>query len=103
MPAVEPRLKVSALGGAGLLFQRAQPEADAINFVSRITIPVLMLNGRYDHYFPVETSQIPMYQLLGTPAEHKRHVISEGGHNVPRAQLIEETLDWLDRYLGPVQ
>lgn len=102
MPAVEKRFKVSVLYVAGLFLQRALPEADGINFVSRINIPVLMLNGRYDHFFPVETSQIPMFQLVGTPPEHKRHVIYETGHFVPRNQLISEILDWLDRYLGPV-
>jgi len=33
-------------------------------------------------------------QLLGTPDEHKRHVVADGGHDVPRALLIRETLDW---------
>ena len=61
-----------------------------------------MLNGRYDALRPLETSQRPMFELLGTPAEHKRHVVFEGGHFVPRHQLIQETVDWLDRYLGPV-
>jgi hypothetical protein len=62
-----------------------------------------MLNGRYDHYFPVESSQRPFFRLLGTQSQHKRLVISEGGHDVPRTQLIAETLTWLDRYLGPVR
>ena len=61
-----------------------------------------MLNGRYDFFFPLDTSQKPMYQLLGTHEEHKRHVVADGGHSVPRALLIRESLDWLDRYLGPV-
>jgi hypothetical protein len=30
-------------------------------------------------------------------------VIAEGGHYVPRNQVIGETLAWLDRYLGPVR
>jgi pimeloyl-ACP methyl ester carboxylesterase len=76
---------------------------EPINFLPRITQPVLMLNGQYDHYFPVESSQRPMFRLLGTPADRKRQVISEGGHFVPRPQLVRETLDWLDRYLGPVR
>jgi len=103
VPAVERRLKVSVLYVAGLCFQRALPEVDAINFVSRIKIPVLMLNGRHDHFFPVETSQKPMFHLLGTPSDHKRQIIYESGHFVPRNQLIREALDWLDRYLGPVK
>jgi hypothetical protein len=43
-----------------------------------------------------------MFKLLGTPPENKRQVIYESGHFVPRNQLIKETLDWLDKYLGPV-
>ena len=66
-------------------------------------MPVLLLGGRNDFYFPVETSQVPLFKLLGTPAEHKRHVIFEGaGHVPPRIEVIREILDWLDRYLGPV-
>ena len=102
LPALEPRLRASVLYVAGLELQRGQPEVEPINFLPHITIPVLMLNGRYDHFFPVETSQLPMFRLLGTPPEGKRHVIYDGGHFVPRALLISEVLDWLDHYLGPV-
>ena len=100
VPAIENRLKVVILYVAGLGFQRALPEVDAINYVSRVTAPVLMLNGRYDHFFPVETSQIPMFKLLGTSSENKRQIIYDSGHFVPRNQLIKESLDWLDRYFG---
>ena len=103
MPAVEPRLKAAVLLVAGLEFQQGQPEVEPINFLPRIKVPVLMLNGQYDHYFPVESAQRPMFRLLGTPPDKKRQVISEGGHFVPRTQLVKETLDWLDRYLGPVK
>ncbi len=102
LPALEPRIRTSVLYVAGLELQRGQPEVEPINFLPRIRIPVLMLNGRYDHFFPVETSQLPMFRLLGTPPERKRHVIYDGGHFVPRTLLISEVLDWLDRYLGPV-
>jgi hypothetical protein len=44
-----------------------------------------------------------MFRLLGTPADKKRQVIAEGGHFIPRPQLVKETLDWLDRYLGPTR
>jgi dienelactone hydrolase len=101
MPAIEPRLKTAVLLVAGLENQRGQPEVEPVNFLPHITVPVLMLNGRYDFYFPVETAQRPFFRLLGTPPQHKRLVISEGGHFVPRIQLIGETLKWLDRYLGP--
>jgi len=100
--AVEKRFKASVHYVAGLKFQRALPEADPINYASRVKIPVLMLNGRYDNFFPLETSQIPLFRLLGTSPQEKRHVVYETGHYVPRVQLIQEVLDWLDRYLGPV-
>ena len=103
MPAVEPRFRTVVLLVAGLENQRGQPEVEPINFLPRITVPVLMLNGRYDYYFPVESSQRPFFRFLGTPTQHKRQVISDGGHSVPRTQLIAETLNWLDRYLGPVR
>jgi serine/threonine protein kinase/dienelactone hydrolase len=102
LPALEPRLKTSVLVVAGLELQRGQPDVEPVNFLPRIRMPVLMLNGRYDHFFPIETSQLPMFRLLGTPADRKRHVIYDGGHFVPRSLWISETLDWLDRYLGAV-
>ena len=103
LPALEPRLKAAVLLVGGFYLQRALPEADAINFAPRVTIPVLMLNGRYDFFYPTEASQVPMFRLLGAPVDRKRYVVYETGHTIPRAELIRETLDWLDRHLGPVR
>ncbi len=103
MPAVEDRIKACVLIVPGLYFQKSLPEVDPFNFVSHVKVPVLMLNGHFDFFFPVETSQEPMFRLLGTPNHDKRHVVYETGHNIPRDELIKETLDWLDRYLGPVK
>ena len=61
--AVEPRLEVGVLYVAGFLVQKRHPEADPINFVSRVTSPVLMLNGKYDFLFPEETSQASLLSL----------------------------------------
>jgi dienelactone hydrolase len=102
MLAVETRFKASVLYVAGLGFRRSLPEVDPVNFLPRIKSPVLMLNGKYDFFFPYETSQLPFYTLLGTPKENKQIFVYEGGHSVPSTQLIKETLAWLDRYLGPV-
>jgi len=98
VPAVEPRIKVSVLYVAGLPFERARPEVDPINFISRVKVPTLMLNGKYDFFFPPETSSRPMFRLLGTPPDQKRYVLDEGSHFVPRTRLIQETLAWLDKY-----
>jgi formylglycine-generating enzyme required for sulfatase activity/tRNA A-37 threonylcarbamoyl transferase component Bud32/dienelactone hydrolase len=99
--ALEPRVKVAILYVAGLKLQQSLPEADPFHYAPRVRIPVLMLNGRYDFFFPIETSQIPLFRLLGTPADAKRHVVYDGSHFVPRGVLMRETLDWLDRWLGP--
>jgi eukaryotic-like serine/threonine-protein kinase len=101
--AVEDRIKVSVLIVPGFNLQKSLPEVDEFNFAPRVKVPVLMLNGRFDFYYPVAASQEPMFRLLGTPNEHKRRVVYETGHNIPRNELIKETLDWLDRYLGPVK
>ena len=98
MAAVEPRIKVNVLYVAGLSFERTRPEVDPVNFLPRIRVPTLMLNGKYDFFFPVESSQVPMFRLLGSPADDKRHVVEDGSHFVARTRLIQETLAWLDRY-----
>lgn len=67
-------------------------------FARRVTQPTLVINGNYDYVFPVETKQKPLFDLLGTPPEHKRHVVLEGGHIPPMADVIRESLTWLDRY-----
>ena len=101
--ALEPRIRAVVLISGGLEFQTTLPEVDPINFAPRARQPTLMLNGRYDFFFPVETSQLPLFRLLGAPAEDKRQVIAEGGHYPPQDLLVKETIDWLDRYLGPVR
>ncbi len=102
IPAVEPRVKAAVLYVAGLTMERPRPEVDPINYLPHIHIPVLMLNGKYDFFFPTETAQRPFYERLGTAPADKKWVVYEGGHDVPRPRLIGETLAWLDKYLGPV-
>src|SRR5262249_44030436 len=74
--AVDDRIKVGVLVSGGLLTSsllpyatswNTTPETSTINFVSRVRVPLLMLNGCNDPIFPLETSQQPMYRLLGTP------------------------------------
>ncbi|HVT44773.1 MAG TPA: protein kinase [Thermoanaerobaculia bacterium] len=103
MPAVEPRIKASVLYVAGMSFQQPLPEADQVNYVGRVRQPTLILNGELDFFFPPETAQKPLYDLLGTPPEHKKRLVFPGGHSVPRTEMIRESLVWLDTYLGPVR
>ncbi|MGB6865592.1 MAG: protein kinase [Candidatus Aminicenantaceae bacterium] len=104
--ALENRIKTGVLHAGGFDTYEVQPETDQINYVPRVKIPILMLNGRYDYLFPLEESVLPMYRLLGTPEEHKHLVVFDSGHSIDsynRNKLIKEVLDWLDRYLGPVE
>jgi predicted esterase len=103
IPAVEGRLMASVLIVGGLPYWKSRSEADEINYVTRVKTPTLMLNGKYDFTFPLETTVRPMYDLLGTPNEHKELKLYETDHFIPRNEITKETLIWLDRYLGPVK
>jgi hypothetical protein len=101
IPAVEDRITVSVVLAGGLS-GLGRPEANDINYVGRVTVPTLMMNGRYDTILRFETGIKPMYDLLGTPAEDKALKLFNTDHIPPRNEFIKETLAWLDRYLGPV-
>ena len=98
------RLKAVILQDGGLPLDRWSPfpEVDAINQVVHATTPILMLNGRYDFNNPLETSQKPLLRLHGAPEKDKRHVLFESGQVGPGPEVTREILNWLDKYLGPV-
>jgi eukaryotic-like serine/threonine-protein kinase len=77
---------------------------DQADFAPRITRPVLMVNGRNDRTFPLETAQLPLFRMLGRPPADRRHVIFETPHDVRlrRGDLVREVLGWFDQYLGRV-
>jgi poly(3-hydroxybutyrate) depolymerase len=102
MMAVEPRIKAGIVVVAGLNFQTSLPEVDQPNYITRVTVPVLMLNGKYDFFFPYETSQVPYFELLGTPPGLKKLVVDESSHSFPNTDRARESLAWLDQHLGPV-
>jgi len=101
MIAVEPRIKAAALVSGGLVLQPTQPEVDPFNFLSRVKVPTLMVNVPTDYFFPLEQSQKPYFQFLGS--EFKNHVVVEGGsgHSPPMNLIARETLDWFDKHLQP--
>jgi dipeptidyl aminopeptidase/acylaminoacyl peptidase len=103
IPAVEKRIKLDILiNGGFFIWNRAYPEAFMLNYVPRIRIPVLMLNGKYDVVFPFETAVKPFYDLLSTPENDKKLCVYETDHYVPKSEMIKEVLNWLDKYFGPV-
>jgi dienelactone hydrolase len=104
--ALDPRIKAGVLLMGGLKSGASAPEVDSFNFAPRVRAPILMLNGDQDHIFPLQTSQRPLFQGLGTPSADKKHVLYPGGHEIfvtQRSQIVQEVVGWLDRYVGRVQ
>ena len=100
--SLEPRIKVAVFASAGMRYNYP-PEIQPANFAPRVTVPVLIINGRNDFQNPPE-SPARLLELLGTPSNRKKLVTLEGGH-VPNDMLgvIRNVLDWYDTYLGPVK
>lgn len=99
--SVEPRIKVGVLDQAGIN-ATDHPDINMVHFLPRVRVPVLQFNGRYDTDFRFDSSAKPFFDALGTAAADKKHVVEPTGHFVSPAITRGETLDWLDKYLGPV-
>jgi len=105
MIATEDRFKTGILLLGGISACRRHPASDPANFAPRIEIPILMINGREDSVFPYETAQRPLFDLLGTPPAHKRHIRLPSGRCIgwPQRKAYATQIEaWLDQYLGPV-
>jgi len=99
--AIEPRISLGVIYMGGFYLQPSLPEADAVNFAPRVKVPVLMLNGRFDYFYPTATSQEPLFKLLGTRAEDKERKLYDAAHNIPRNEMMKEVVNWMDKYWGP--
>jgi hypothetical protein len=102
MLALEDRVKASVLIVGGLLMQTAQPMADPFHFLPRVRQPTLMINARWDSFYPLETAGRPLFDNLGAPEDQKKLVIIDASHGVfsyDRNRVVAESLEWLDTYL----
>ncbi len=104
--ALEDRLTTAVFVSGGFMPREIvsqSPIVDSRNYVERIKIPVLAINGNFDYIFPLEKNAKPFFEHLGTLPEHKRHVIYQGGHSPPARNItMREIANWLDKYLGVV-
>jgi eukaryotic-like serine/threonine-protein kinase len=102
---LQDRLRTAIFLDGGYFLDRPPPGGDQADFAPRMKKPVLMVNGRYDFTFGLETAQKPLFEMLGTPPPDKRHIVLDTPHDVneQRAQLTKTVLDWLDKYVGPVR
>jgi len=104
--ATEERIRAAVLISVGIAPPNpvfANPQNDPNVFWARVRQPVLIINGRYDpirpHHFVLE----PLLDLLASPPGDKRSVLYESAHwPLPRFQMMQDSLEWLDHYLGPV-
>jgi eukaryotic-like serine/threonine-protein kinase len=85
----------------GFFLQKCLPEVDQlraarkgsrldVKWSFRFHLPGTKLSGAY----------VPSAR---STKEYKRHVLYEAGHDIPRNELVKESLKWLHRYLGPVK
>ena len=101
--ALEPRFKAAVFIVGGLWSGKQLPEVDPFNFAPRVLVPVLMLNGIEDAIFPLETSQEPLFDMLGTGVKvHKKIAAGHSLRITHRSLVTSETIDWLNTHLGPV-
>jgi hypothetical protein len=97
--AVESRYRAIVLLSAGLPLTEgtAAAEANAINFLPRITAPTLVMAGRYDETLSLATEVEPLYQLLRAP---KHFEVIDGGHIPPLALWLPVARTWLEKAIG---
>ena len=98
--ALEPRIKGAVVIAGGLRYNYP-PETQPANFMPRVHVPMLLINGDAD-FETTPKARERYISLLGTT--EKKGITLEGGH-VPSdyVSVIRETLAWYDKYLGPVR
>ncbi len=101
--AIDSRVKLNIFYAGGLRTGSMRPEINPAYFLRRVTIPTLMINGRYDSAWRIDYEIKNMFELLGTPAEDKKLVLFDSDHLAPKKDLVKEALSFLDEYFGPVE
>jgi len=102
--ALEDRFKAVVFLDGGFFLGPAMAGRDQADFAPRLKKPVLMVNGKYDFTFPPDQSQLPMFEMIGTPPADKIRKVLETPHDVTqlKPELANEVLSFLDKYLGRV-
>ena len=105
MLSVEDRIDTGIFVHGGLLPIELPRSFDLALYAQRVKVPVLMINGAEDALAPVKTCQLPMVEMLKKANAETEHKLYPGGHgqfSLFFEQIRSDALDWLDRYLGPV-
>jgi serine/threonine protein kinase/dienelactone hydrolase len=105
MLSVEDRIKTGIFLVGGIPAVDVPRSVDVALYAERVTVPVLMVNGKEDFLVTQMASHV-LYERLGTPEEDKKYKLYPGGHGIYalfHQQIQAEVLAWLDRYLEPVE
>ena len=101
---LQEKLKAVVFLDGGFFLYQPPRGVDQADFAPRLKKPVLMVNGRYDYVFSRDKAQLPLFRMIGSQMNDKRHVELDAPHDVTerRGELIQNVLTWLDKYLGRV-
>jgi hypothetical protein len=106
MLALEERISAAVIIVGGLLMQDVQALADPFNFLPRVKQSTIVINARFDSFYPLEASGRPFFDYLGTPEDQRKLVVIDANHGVlsyARNQAVGEALEWLEEHLGPAR
>ena len=102
--AIESRFRMGMIVSTGLTPSKIlPPEIHQIDYLARVTQPVLFVTGRNDLTMSYDEFQRPFFDALGTPQADKRHIALDSGHLPPGyVELSRHLVRWIDRWFGPV-
>lgn len=101
--ALDDRFRAAVFMGAGIdeRIQPTLPEANSVNFLPRVSVPKLVLNGAQDEEHPWRTRGQAFWNLLREPKELV--LVPGAGHLPPDEARTPAINAFLDRTLGPVR
>ncbi|MFC1539579.1 alpha/beta hydrolase family protein [Candidatus Latescibacterota bacterium] len=95
LTAIEPRVQVSVATVAPPSFSTYWGPSNAYNFATHITCPFLMINGRKDESYTIDSSE-QLYDLIKSPT--KNIIWYNSGHNLP-IEHVEDAVNWFKEHL----
>ncbi len=71
---LQEKLKAVVFLDGGFFLYQPPRGVDQADFAPRLKKPVLMVNGRYDYVFSRDKAQLPLFRMIGSQMNDKRHV-----------------------------
>jgi hypothetical protein len=97
--AIDNRISSASIFVGGLMLQKSRKEIESHLYVRRIKIPILHIVGKRDGIFEYEESFLPWNNLIGTPEKDKSIIVLEDvGHGLPKDVMVENHLNFLEKY-----